>query len=92
MCGFSDPVRSIFSGGDGGPGHDIQFVITSSKGNAVKTGDLTRTVRNQPGASNRVRGLAMGGYEPTRSTHIDAVNMASEGNAVMFGDLTIPVG
>jgi len=91
MCGFSDPVRSIFSGGDGDLS-SIEFVITASKGNTVKTGELTRRVKNHPGASNRVRGLAMGGYEPTKTTHIDAVNMASEGNAVMFGDLTVPTG
>ena len=95
MCGFSNPVRSIFCGGSGDLS-GIEFVITASKGNATTFGDLTRRVKTHPGASNRVRGLAIGGYEPTsspsRTTHIDAINMASEGNAVMFGDLTIPVG
>ena len=96
QAGFQSVVRGFFCGGSPTPAgktSNIEVVIMASNGNAAKFGDLTRRVGQPAGASNPVRGVVMGGYErgedsDTRTTHIDYVTLASEGNAIMFGDLT----
>ena len=71
----------------------IEFITIASKGNGTKFGELTESRRGLSGCSNSVRGLAMGGYDGSGSPYrryktIDYVTIASEGNAIHFGDLT----
>ena len=89
----SSPTRGIIGGGLTNPSSpvvtsNIDFVIISSKGNAVKFGDLTTENRNSAGASNRIRGVFGGGdASPNFINTIDYITMASEGNATDFGSL-----
>ena len=74
----------------------IDFVTISSTGNATDFGNLT--INRQPccSFSNATRGCCAGGYaiapliSPNQNmTTIDYVTIASEGNAVDFGDMTV---
>ena len=71
----------------------IEYVTIASTGNALDFGDLTRKKNAAGGASNSVRGLAGGGTEyrnsSTRTNNIDYITIASTGNAVEFGSLTV---
>ena len=93
--GGSNGVRAIFAGGWGSPGtstvgKDINMLTISSKGNAVKFGELTRTKSTHAGGSNSVRCIFAGGYMffDTSLKEIDYVTIASEGNAINFGELS----
>ena len=92
--GGSNGVRAIFAGGWGSPGtstvgKDINMLTISSKGNALKFGELTRTKSTHAGGSNSVRCIFAGGYMffDTSLKEIDYVTIASEGNATNFGEL-----
>ena len=94
--GGTNGVRAIFAGGWGAPGNntvgkDINMLTISSKGNAVKFGELTRQKSTHAGASNSVRCIWAGGYmySDTSVKEIDYVTIASEGNATNFGELTV---
>ena len=94
--GGTNGVRAIFAGGWGSPGtstvgKDINMLTISSKGDAVKFGELTRAKSTHAGASNSVRCVWAGGYlyADTSVKQIDYVTIASEGNATNFGELTV---
>ena len=83
--------RAIIAGGENDPsGTDfkiIEFIQTSTLGNALDFGDLTNTnMQNPSGLSSSIRAL-FGGGQPTTAT-IDYVTIASKGNGIDFGDLT----
>ena len=40
------------------------------------------------GCSNSIRGLSAGGQNPATTSNIDSVIIATEGNSVIFGDLS----
>ena len=65
------------------------MITISSKGDAVKFGELTRQKSTHAGASNSVRCIWAGGYmyADTSVKEIDYVTIASEGNAINFGEL-----
>ena len=93
--GGSNGVRAIYAGGWGSPGtstvgKDINMLTISSKGNAVKFGELTREKSTHAGGSNSVRCIWAGGYMffDTSLKEIDYVTIASEGNATNFGELS----
>ena len=55
-------------------------------------GDLTTAGNDLPAASNCIRGIFAGGYrDPNNhaSANIDYIEIATEGNAVDFGDLSV---
>ncbi len=81
-------TRGIWAGGE--PETDlIQYITIASTGNATDFGgDLAESRRFVTGCSNQIRGVFMGGSEPTRINRIDYISIASTGvNAVDFGDL-----
>ena len=90
-------TRGLIGGGFG-PSATITNVIDSIQiatlGNAVKFGELNFSTQARfPGCtSNCIRGIWAGGYGPAPtyavSNPIDYVSIATEGNAVDFGDLT----
>ena len=87
-------IRDRFAGGWGSPGtstvgKDINMLTISSKGNALKFGELTRSKSTHAGGSNSVRCIFAGGYMffDTSVKQIDYVTIASEGNATNFGEL-----
>jgi len=88
--GFSSPTRG-FSHGNAPYSADIQMVTIASKGNATRWGDNTYGGAYQCGNSNSVRGSIAGGYQfPGAAIQggKSYVIMASEGNAIDFGDLS----
>jgi len=83
--------RAIIAGGENSPsGTDfkiIEYIQTSTLGNALDFGELTNTnMQNPMGLSNSIRAL-FGGGSPTIAT-IDYITIASEGNGIDFGDLS----
>ena len=69
----------------------IEFITYASTGNSTDFGDSTSSLFYQPsGLSNSTRGIRGGGSNSPGSggiNVIDFITMASEGNAVDFGDL-----
>jgi len=94
----ASPTRGIIAcGQDPSSGNQgvnvIEFVITATTGNTSDFGDATRTRRGGAGCSNSVRAVFGTGYiapapSNTSSSEIDYITIATEGNAVDFGDLT----
>ena len=80
-------VRAIWMGG-GAPSASnvIDYVQTSTAGNAIDFGDLSLARSLNAGGGSFTRGLSCGG-SPTTDV-IDYVNFASTGNAADFGNLT----
>ena len=100
---LASPTRALWAGGytSGSPlssvaQSHIDFVTISSKGNAVKFGDLTVNRGALGGCSNTVRGVWGGGTNWEGSTYeltvIDYITIASQGDAIDFGDLTFGRG
>ena len=93
-------VRGVFSGGYLNPGAEglqyksIEFVTIASLGNSASFGDSTITGRRSFSGSNSVRGI-WGGVRNktpspgTRHNNIDYITMATLGDALDFGDLTV---
>ena len=66
---------------------EIQSIQINIQNSATAFGDLTRSNRITSAVANEIRGVCMGGSDPETDV-IDYVTMASEGNAVDFGNLT----
>jgi hypothetical protein len=95
-AGCSNSIRGIIAGGsDGSNSNIIEHLIISSTGNGQDFGDLTRARRELGGSSSTTRGIFMGGRSPVPSGQdnneniIDYITIATTGNAVDFGDLTL---
>ena len=104
-AGLASPTRAVWAGGylTGVSPHTTaarslsDFVTISSKGNAVRFGDLTKARGALTGCSNAVRGVFGGGTDWTAGDMgvmnvIDYITIASNGNAVHFGELTVGRG
>ena len=101
LAGASDGSRAVFAGGNLGPpgswapGNIIDYVEISSAGNATDFGDLSQSrMTALTGMSDSVRGVFGGGQTstnyPSATDTIDYVTIATPGNAIDFGDLTLP--
>jgi len=98
--GTSSPVRVVFAGGTTAsspypPLNVMDFITTSSKGNATTFGVLSAAVQFATGCSNSVRGLYHLGssiWSPVWNSlnQVDTITLASTGNATNFGELTDP--
>ena len=93
-AGFASATRGIMAGGNPGIGADhtvIESITISSLGNSVRFGEKDG-LGMMSGSANATRGIFAGGSTvPTLGgfSNIDFVTIASEGNAVNFGDLTL---
>ena len=91
---LNSPTRGFVAGGSGPAGTnsgDIQMIIIASKGNAIKTGNLSEITDNSTGASNSIRGIISAGQlGPGNSAELYYINLDSEGNSLDFGDLVVP--
>ena len=71
----------------------IDYITIATAGNAIDFGDLTETRGLGGAGSSRTRGLFCGGQinpSPLKSSNtVDYVTIASTGNAVDYGDLTV---
>ena len=88
------PTRGIFMGGiSPGPSYVdyniIDYITTSTLGNAADFGDLLTDNYGGGGCSNAIRGLRGGGavVPSTAATSIDFITIATLGNAQDFGDI-----
>ena len=105
VSGCASATRGLFMGGQGTPAalfNIIDYVTISSGGGTSDFGDLylpgSTAGKVQSGAvtSNNTRGLYMGGHSPDttagsggRQNTIQFVTIASTGDAVEFGDITV---
>ena len=90
-CGYlNSPTRGIISGGTPGSSpymtSTIQQLTIASKGNTKRFGDLSVSRSYAAGVCNSTRGIFSGGGFNLRFTQMDYITMASEGNAVEFGE------
>jgi hypothetical protein len=96
----SSSTRGVTGGGNNGNGFgslsigSIEFTTIATLGNAVSFGNLTSARQQVGSCSSPTRGLfASGanidGVPATRSNTIDYVTIATQGDALDFGDLTI---
>ena len=91
-AGFASPIRA-FQVGTSGNSDSGEYVTIPTTGNALEFTDGSwGTQASGQGASNSTRGLAMGGYSPSYTAEIRYIQMATLGNAVNFGDLTVNGG
>ena len=92
----SSTTRGIFAGGRNQPANlalnEIQLFTIAAKGNAIEFGELTAKRFATSSCSNSVRGIFAAGNYPVapvaRLKVIDYITIASNGNAIHFGDLS----
>ena len=99
MGALSSPTRGIFAGGytEVSPniGNTIQYITIATTGNAQDFGDMSTSRGNMAGGgcSSTTRGLFAGGFVyPSpypRVNLIDYLTIATLGNSIDFGDLTV---
>ena len=96
----SSPTRYIHYSGSNSPAERIDFGSIASKGNSIRFGDhilggpSMQGARQNRACSNNTRAVFGGGYidiSPygTAQSLMATITIASEGNAIPFGDLTI---
>ena len=91
--GISNGTRGVYNSGESSSAvsRDIQFITISSKGNAVKFGELNVKRRACGMCSNSTRGLFAAGYNGGASTNrIEFITISSTGNGIDFGELARP--
>ena len=71
----------------------IDYITIASEGDAIDYGNLTAATSEPCATSSSTRGIWAGGYAPTpspsRTNIIQYVEIATLGNALDFGDLTV---
>ena len=101
IAGASSSTRALFAGGSksASPNHsdEIDYVTIASLGDAQDFGNLTVARRNVTGFMSPTRAVFCGGRTntPSPSTQqeeMDYVTIATTGNALDFGDLTVARG
>ena len=88
--GISNGTRGVYNSGESpsAVSGNIQFITISSKGNAVKFGELNIKRRACGMCSNSTRGLFAAGYNGSASTNrIEFITISSTGNGTDFGEL-----
>ena len=89
--GCSSSTRGIVAGGQNS--NVIQYITIATAGNSVDFGDLNAQKRGLDGASNSTRGLFAGGSNTgssvTGTLGIYYITIATTGNAVFFGNLSV---
>ena len=96
-CAVQSPTRGIVPGGwtnqpSGGNTNIIQYITTSTLGNASDFGDvsISESLRGHAAGSNAIRGVYGGGirYPSGVQTGLEFITLATLGNGKTFGDLT----
>lgn len=92
MGGCSSSTRAIFAGGSQNPGAS-DYITIASTGNSLLFGNLSTSRYITTGAvASTTRGVWGGGADSSSGASqnvIDYVTIASTGNALDFGDLTV---
>ena len=89
--GMASRVRGFFANGQSPIAGRIEFITFASRGDATVFGTMTSSITNgAASASDQTRGLIFGGYAaPATLNVIQYITMASSGNGVDFGDLSV---
>ncbi len=100
--GAASPTRGIFFAGKINPGSWVQtdqidYITIATTGNATDFGNTSETRATGGACSSSTRAVYGGGYKNTPSPQteinvIDYVEIATTGNALDFGDLTVVGG
>ena len=61
----------------------------SSLGNAVQFGDASASISNSAGCSDCIRVAFAHGNNPSNTNSIDYINIATGGDSLDFGDLSL---
>ena len=90
LNGACSQTRTLFpAGGTPGYTNTIEYVTTSTMGNAADFGDQTDARGYGQGiTSNATRGLFFAGSSPSNTNIIDYVTIPTLGNAIDFGDMS----
>ena len=97
-AGVSNQTRGMVGGGQGSAISDrIDYITIASTGDSIDFGNLTLARRNATGVMSPTRGVFCGGRDntpapSTQQEEMDYVTIASTGNAINFGDLTVARG
>ena len=89
---FANTVRAVVAAGSPDYATTIDYMTSASAGEMIDFGNLT-VGRSQPaGACNFTRGLVSGGTDSGTNllTSVETVEIASTGNAVSFGEMSLP--
>tara|TARA_B100001123_G_scaffold131001_1_gene152101 strand:+ start:365 stop:1420 length:1056 start_codon:yes stop_codon:yes gene_type:complete len=83
-------TRAIFAGGDTPSTYynTIQYTEYASLGDTIKFGELSATWTNTSAVSSGIRGVIMGGENPSITNVMEYITIATFGNGTDFGDLT----
>ena len=85
--------RAVFAGGyitGNVRTKEMMLIQIHTRGNATYFGDLANDeTTDKQGVSSQVRGVFAGGYNAGRRVDMDYITIASEGNGIDFGNLTI---
>jgi hypothetical protein len=85
--------RAVFAGGyitGNGRTKDMMLIQIHTRGNATYFGDLANDeTTDKQGVGSQVRGVFAGGYNAGRRVDMDYITIASEGNGIDFGNLTV---
>ena len=94
--GVNSDVRGIICGGSywGSEGiQSMEYITMATTGNSVTFGNLTQKRISSGSANSLTRGIIVGGWggggAPAPQASIDYVTIATTGNAVNFGNLTV---
>ena len=87
--GASNSIRGLAGGGVGSPANIValELLTMATLGNTRNFGDMTTSHYYGGGTSSPTRAI-FGGGSPGPNNIIDYVNIATQGDAVDFGDLT----
>ena len=89
---LSSPTRGVRSSDENGNSTDMAFITFASTGSATDFGDYINSTYMSGTASNGIRGIFAGGWNPHLGSyddkHIGYITIASTGSATSFGDLT----
>ena len=95
LAGCSNSTRGLFGGGQAPSNvNTIVYVTIATQGNAIDFGDLAQGGNNGKidylgACASETRGLFGGGQTPTKINTIQFVTIATTGNSIDFGDLTV---
>ena len=89
-AGGSNGTRGMYAGGLTYSSVINSFTIASAGTNASNFGDLTERRYGPSGSSNRTRMVVAGGQnEAVGTSSIEYITMASEGNGIDFGNMSV---
>ena len=94
MKGCSSTTRGVFGGGRSPVYRDtIDYITLASEGNSVDFGNLLNKAYRHGSCGNQIRGLWMGGSNPSGNLKdIQSIIFSTTGDAIDFGEIGYETG